>query len=289
MAFLLLSPTFSMPTSPNDPFHALAIYAPKQPEDPVCCLTPLAPMEPVIENDVLLSFEEWKAKQFAMQAEAKAKAMETSRSAAVASQGQATGNSNQGEHSSEPVAADAPTPSDLSSLESGDDHTTELLSPHFRVPLTDRFNYASLDCSARVHTAHRSAKSPSAILSSMKDKYMLSPCGIPKNQAQFVVVELCEDIRIDTVQLANFEFFSGVFKDFTVSVAKTYTTDAEGWTKAGKYRAKNVRGVQVRSLHIIVQWFPAHSTYTSPVLPPTHIATRFLPLHTYRFPFTLQQ
>jgi hypothetical protein len=63
-----------------------------------------------------------------------------------------------------------------------------------------------------------------------------------------VVVELCEDIRIDTVQLANFEFFSGVFKDFTVSVAKTYTTDGEGWTVVGTYKAKNVRGVQ--SFHL---------------------------------------
>ena len=76
---------------------------------------------------------------------------------------------------------------------------------------------------------------------------MLSPCGMSNGEKQFVVVELCEDIRIDTVQLANFEFFSGVFKDFTVSVAKTY--DAEGWTVAGTYKAKNVRGVQVCNNH----------------------------------------
>jgi hypothetical protein len=45
-----------------------------------------------------------------------------------------------------------------------------------------------------------------------------------------VVVESCEDIWIDTErQLANFENFSGVFKEFTVSVSKTYVdpTDAE--------------------------------------------------------------
>jgi hypothetical protein len=36
------------------------------------------------------------------------------------------------------------------------------------------------------------------------------------------VVELHEDIRIDTVQLANFEFFNGMStgKEVTVSVAK---------------------------------------------------------------------
>ena len=71
---------------------------------------------------------------------------------------------------------------------------------------------------------------------------MLSPCNPPSGEQKYVVVELCDDIRIDTVQLANFEFFSGVFKDFTVSVAKTITG---AWTPAGSYQAKNVRGVQV--------------------------------------------
>ena len=114
-------------------------------------------------------------------------------------------------------------------------------SPHFRVPLAGRFNHASLGCSARVHTAHREAKSASNILSSKRDRYTLSPCDAAG--PQFVVVELCDDIRIDTVQLANFEFFSGVFRAFTVSVAKTYAAaDAEGWMVVGK----NVRGVQVR-------------------------------------------
>jgi hypothetical protein len=121
--------------------------------------------------------------------------------------------------------------------------------PHFRVPLTDRFNYASMECSARVHKAHKSAKSASSILSSKKDRYMLSPCATKtadgKEENHFVVVELCEDIRIDTVQLANFEFFSGVFKEFTVSVAKTYTPDVPEWTTVGTYRARNIRGVQV--------------------------------------------
>ena len=110
------------------------------------------------------------------------------------------------------------------------------------MPTKDRFNYASLDCSARVHAAHKSAQSASSVLSSKKDRYMLSPCAAPR---QFVIVELCENIRIDTVQLANFEFFSGVFKEFSVSVAKAYLPDPAQWTFAGTYRAQNVRGVQV--------------------------------------------
>ena len=87
---------------------------------------------------------------------------------------------------------------------------------------------------------------------------MLSPCVTKtddgKEESHFVIVELCEDIRIDTVQLANFEFFSGAFKDFTVSVAKTYTPDVPEWTTMGTYRARNIRGVQVRSSEILLPY-----------------------------------
>lgn len=274
MAFLLASPILSTPTTPNDPFHALSIQKPKELDPPICCLTPLPPVEPV-EDDVLLSFEEWKAKQFAMQAQAKAKAKEKESSIRLAASQGASGtvasSNNHGEVRSfepEPAAAAAPSPSP--SAEPDGNTASELLSPHFRVPLTDRFNYASLDCSARVHTAHRSAKSSSSILSSKKDRYMLSPCGSSNGESQFVVVELCEDIRIDTVQLANFEFFSGVFKDFTVSVAKTMTYDAEAWTVAGTYKAKNVRGVQV-----CYRLYPHPRVFicviSRTVFPPSHI------------------
>jgi hypothetical protein len=241
---LLLTLVSAQPTSFNDPFHALAIHSLNH---PVCSLT--QPLE-AVDDDVLLSFEKWKVKQFAMhtQAKAEAKTKESSTRSHSSKVHIAVGGNN-GDTPPESIIVDAPLPPSASpSAESEDTSASELLSPHFRVPLTDRFNYASLDCSARVHTAHRSAKSPSSILSSKKDRYMLSPCDTTKGQTQFVVVELCEDIRIDTVQLANFEFFSGVFKDFTVSVAKTYTTDVEGWNVAGTYKAKNVRGVQVCAL-----------------------------------------
>jgi hypothetical protein len=79
--------------------------------------------------------------------------------------------------------------------------------------------------------------------------YMLLLCAAAT--LQFVVVELCEDIRINTVQLANFEFFSGVFKEFTMSVAKMYAaTKVEGWTVVGKYVGKNVHGVQVSTFFL---------------------------------------
>ena len=233
--FLFVSPVVSESISPNDPFRAIFIEIPKVPEPPICCLKPLTPLEPV-DDEVLLSFEEWKTRQTAMQASSEAKAREgTNRSSLGA-------NANI-DNGSDPMSSlhDASPSLGPSKAEETPELRVEV-SPHFRVPLTDRFNYASLDCSARVHTSHRSAKSASSILSSKRDRYMLSPCD--SKEKQFVAVELCDDIRIDTVQLANFEFFSGVFKDFSVSVAKTYTTDIDGWTHVGTYNAKNVRGVQ---------------------------------------------
>ena len=252
LCLLFSSPVLSRinppPTTQYDPFRAIAALAPKPSEEPICCLKPLTPLEPV-DDDLFLSFEDWKAKRFR----------------------ESIQKNNVLPNSSAPVRTPAESPAEVHpvSAAAADAHVLDIMdasptaqsaaavaaatptpaSPHFRVPLTDRFNYASLDCSARVHTAHREAKSASSILSSKRDRYMLSPCAATP---QFVVVELCEDIRIDTVQLANFEFFSGVFREFTVSVAKTYVaTDAEGWTVVGTYVGKNVRGVQVSSFRVI--------------------------------------
>lgn len=220
-------------TSFNDPFRAvIVVHRTQQPEPPLCCLKPLPTIDPPEGPEGgLLSFEEWKSKQFhagSQNVPAKFQPETSNRD---------TPSKTNAQNADVPLV-DTQLPPDLSYPTSNDN-----LPPHFRVPIVDRFDYANLDCSARVHTSHKSAKSASSILSSKKDKYMLSPCSA---DAQFVVVELCDDIRIDTVQLANFEFFSGVFKDFSVSVAKTYTGTNEGWTPAGTYRAKNIRGVQVR-------------------------------------------
>ena len=242
LALLFTSLVLSASTSDNNLFKALASKAPKQPEHPICCLKPLTPLEPM-DDEILLSFEEWKLKQLGKQAESEPKLKDKDANT------QPSPGAPNGGGSDIHVREESPSPSSEGFASSGTNIVQTAseqwsdISPHFRVPLTDRFNYASLDCSARVHTSHRSAKSASSILSSKKDRYLLSPCKTPKEK-QFVVVELCDDIRIDTVQLANFEFFSGVFKDFTVSVSKTYTTELDGWTFAGAYKAKNVRGVQ---------------------------------------------
>ncbi|QRW25349.1 transmembrane and coiled-coil 2 domain protein [Rhizoctonia solani] len=121
-------------------------------------------------------------------------------------------------------------------------------------PIEGRFNYASVDCTARVHSAGKSMKSASSILSSKKDKYMLAPCSA-KNK--HIVVELCDDIRVDTVQLANFEFFSGVFKDIAIYLGRTNNPHSPklNWVGAGVFRAKNVRGIQTFRLYNLPNTF----------------------------------
>ena len=264
LPFLLLaSPILSahplLPhTTQYDPFHAMAALAPKPSEEPICCLKPLTPLEPV-DDDLFLSFEDWKARRFSESSNNNQKnsgppnaSTPTRVSAEAGAEAAAAAAASHSSATLDPAAGHTLDAMDATPSEGNVGGSTTPIpppppvsaSPHFRVPLTDRFNYASVDCSARVHTAHGAAKSAANILSSQRDRYMLSPCGA---KPQFVVVELCEDIRIDTVQLANFEFFSGVFKEFTVSVAKTYAAaDAEGWTVVGTYVGKNVRGVQVR-------------------------------------------
>lgn len=268
IALLFTYPALAALTTPNDPFRTIALKQPKLGQEPICCLIPPPLSEPQpTEDELLLSFEDWKAKLLAEERSNSAAGPSSDSNSARHTVkmdpihlvdgpenvgrdgGDGEGKDDRADDSLTPNSEPSTSGHPLSQ-ERADVGFEEPMLPHFRVPLTDRFNYASMECSARIHKAHKSAKSASSILSSKKDRYMLSPCATKtadqKKESHFVVVELCEDIRIDTVQLANFEFFSGVFKDFTVSVARTYTPDVPEWTTVGTYQARNIRGVQVR-------------------------------------------
>ena len=73
----------------------------------------------------------------------------------------------------------------------------------------ERFNYASFDCAATILKTNPKCKSSGSILVENKDSYMLNECSMDN---KFLVVELCENIHVDTVVLANFEFFSSMFR-----------------------------------------------------------------------------
>ena len=105
----------------------------------------------------------------------------------------------------------------------------------------ERTNYASFDCAATVLKSNKECKSASSVLVENKDSYMLNVCSV-KNK--FFIVELCDDILIDTVVLANYEFFSSIFRTFRISVSDRYPVKAEKWRELGVYEARNTRDVQ---------------------------------------------
>ena len=105
----------------------------------------------------------------------------------------------------------------------------------------ERSNYASFDCASTVLKTNPECKGSNAVLMENKDSYMLNICSA-KNK--FFIVELCDDILIDTVVLANFEFFSSMFRTFRVSVSDRYPVKLDKWKELGTFEARNSREVQ---------------------------------------------
>ncbi|KAI9746446.1 MAG: hypothetical protein M1818_000159 [Claussenomyces sp. TS43310] len=105
----------------------------------------------------------------------------------------------------------------------------------------ERFNFASLDAGAQVMKVNPEAKSASALLSENRDYYMLNICQA-KNQ--FVIIELSESILVETVAVANFEFFSSTFRQFRVSVSDRYPQKLDRWVELGTFEARNSRDIQ---------------------------------------------
>ncbi|KAJ1994989.1 hypothetical protein H4R33_000004 [Dimargaris cristalligena] len=113
-----------------------------------------------------------------------------------------------------------------------------------------RFNHASVDCAAVVIKANPEAKGSSAILTNSKEKYMLNPCSA----SRFVIIELCDDILIDAIAIANFEFFSSTFKEFTVQVTDRYPPKHNQWKPLGRFQAKNSRETQIFLVRDPIMW-----------------------------------
>ncbi|CAG8753325.1 28537_t:CDS:2, partial [Dentiscutata erythropus] len=105
--------------------------------------------------------------------------------------------------------------------------------------LKEKFNFASFDCGALVLKSNPEAKGAVSLLYESKDSYVLNKCATTK----FIILQLCEDILIESLAMANFEFFSSTFKDFKISISKWYP--AKEWKVIGEYRAKNSRELQI--------------------------------------------
>lgn len=105
----------------------------------------------------------------------------------------------------------------------------------------ERFSYASFDAGATIVKAGGGAKNAKAILGENKDTYMLMECATAN---KYVIVELTDDVQIDTIVLANFEFFSSMIRYFRVSVSDRYPVKADKWLELGTFEARNSREIQ---------------------------------------------
>lgn len=115
----------------------------------------------------------------------------------------------------------------------------------------ERFNYASFDCAATVLKTNPECKGSSSVLIENKDSYMLNEC---RAQNKFLILELCDDILVDTVVLANYEFFSSIFRTFRVSVSDRYPAKPDQWKELGVYEARNTREVQAFAVENPLIW-----------------------------------
>ncbi len=115
----------------------------------------------------------------------------------------------------------------------------------------ERFNYASFDCAATILKTNPRCKSSASILVENKDSYMLNECAA---ENKFIVVELCDDIWIDTIVLANFEFFSSMFRTFRVSISDRYPIKMDRWKELGVFEAMNSREIQAFAIENPLIW-----------------------------------
>lgn len=104
-------------------------------------------------------------------------------------------------------------------------------------------NYASLACGAKVVAVNPEAGSASSILSPNRDEYMLNTC----NSRIWFVVELCEAVQAQKIELANFELFSSTPKDIAVYFSDRFPT--RDWASVGQFTAQEMRDVQSFDLY----------------------------------------
>ncbi|KAI3639329.1 hypothetical protein MIR68_002859 [Amoeboaphelidium protococcarum] len=116
----------------------------------------------------------------------------------------------------------------------------------------DRFNYASFDCGAIIRQSDSSTQHATSILNANnKDTYMLTVCS-DQNEERFVTIELCQDILIDGVVIANLEFFSSMYSRINVYISDFYPPVQ--WTHLAVLDTVNNRDLQLFQIEESVMW-----------------------------------
>ncbi|XP_072219172.1 SUN domain-containing ossification factor-like isoform X1 [Leuresthes tenuis] len=158
-------------------------------------------------------------------------------------------------------------------------HTSNNGGSHVVKKVQKNFNnYASVECGAKILGANPEAKGTSAILMENKDMYMLNPCS---NKIWFII-ELCEPIQVKQLDIANFELFSSMPKDFLVSISDRYPTNK--WLKLGTFHARDERTVQSFPLdeHLYAKYVKMFTKYIKVELVSHFGSEHFCPLSLIR-------
>lgn len=105
-------------------------------------------------------------------------------------------------------------------------------------PVSHMVNYASIDCGAQVTETSPQTKNRMAILTGNRDAYLLSPC----KQDMFYGIELCQEILVTQLQLANFELFSSMAKEINIYIRAPAPTTH--WVLLEKIVTADTRALQ---------------------------------------------
>lgn len=114
--------------------------------------------------------------------------------------------------------------------------------------LDERSNYASFDCGAKVVSFTKGMTSVQSILNENKDSYMTSLCSIAKQQ---IVIELCQEVKVDSLAIANFEYFSSMVHVFRLYGSDKHVGKEASWTFLDEIKTENNRNFQVLLLLIL--------------------------------------
>ena len=97
---------------------------------------------------------------------------------------------------------------------------------------SSRKNFASKDCGATILWKSEGVKNPKAILSSNKDEYLILPDCATSRKEYVVIINLSEDVAVDTIITSNHEDFSDTLTEIEFKGSIDYPP--EKWVELGK-------------------------------------------------------
>ncbi|CAN8062426.1 unnamed protein product [Agarophyton chilense] len=105
------------------------------------------------------------------------------------------------------------------------------------------FNFASADAGARVLAHSDGVVGAKNVLIGSVDKYLLAPCDGPGLMgSRWIDLELSEDVILESIETANFEYYSSSARKVAVLGASTYPP--KRWNILGVFDFQNIKSIQ---------------------------------------------